>query len=434
MKTNKQNKNKKNRTNNRSSIVRRAPVSKSTTRTSVPPSISSVRDSVVVSHTELLSTVSSTTSFSLTKIPLDPCGTGFLWLQRIASNFQTYEWLRLKFEYRSITTTSKVGSYVMVLDSNVTSRTPSSRAELVQFKNAVISNYWQNSSIELDPRDYQKGKRFVSATGDTSTDTRLSAVGSLYVATDQSDSAASVGELYVSYTIRLTTARLASLAFAGGGGRTVGTTVNIGAGTKAPVKAFQNLVNASSQFLKGSTDLLNGRLVPLATEFTEVVNGKLVTDTYYGFQFTGAETYQILFSGMVAKTSKNTAYQIMGPFLVDTVHSSFSLGLGNQYYIDAPMYGSNAGWINSRTVLLLTVLPGDKLYLYCYNNDTPGDWNYTSYGEGAFIHLSTVDWFSDVNKTNPSLNKKRRDEDRFPMLIPINEYEQRMLRDSTTLK
>lgn len=172
---------------------------------------------ITVCHREYIGDVGSHTSFLPTTMPINPGNnTMFPWLSKIANLYEEYEFLGLIFEYKTMsatavgTTSSAMGTVIMAtdydcLDNNFTTKRAMEAAEYscntVPFETFV-------HPVECDPRRNFSRTLFVqpglSKSGSAPGDPRLSVLGNFTYATQgqQADGTA-IGELWVSYHVRL---------------------------------------------------------------------------------------------------------------------------------------------------------------------------------------------------------------------------------------
>lgn len=178
-------------------------------------------ESTIITHREYISPVltsSSTGAFSITGYPINPGqGLSFPWLAQIASNYEEYEFLGLVYEYKSnsgIATTTSLAMPTVMLATEYDPTKPA-------FVNkAQMNNYFFSQSCRSDQcvmhaveckSDLTPVKRLYTRTGGqvVGTDIRWSDYGNFYIATYGGASpSASIGDLWVSYKVKLHKPRL----------------------------------------------------------------------------------------------------------------------------------------------------------------------------------------------------------------------------------
>jgi hypothetical protein len=261
--------------------------------TNAPPvfQTSSVGSDVTFSHAEYVMDINSSTGFAANTFLLNP-GNPILfpWMSRIAALYEEYEFLGLIFEYRKTsafavgTTSSAMGVVVIATDYDVEDANYTTKRAMEAAEYACSGAPYDTfiHPVECDRRRNVLGKEYVVPGATTVAqlpgDPRLSAYGMTTVAAiGQQASGTAIGELWVSYHIRLSrpiledvsttsfTQHIQGSSTVGGvatinSNSTVGsgfTTTTIGSGTTS---ILQLSVPASSPLI-GGTFLINLRAV-----------------------------------------------------------------------------------------------------------------------------------------------------------------------------
>lgn len=130
----------------------------------------------------------------------------FPWLSTIATNFETYRFKNLKFEYISRLPSTNHGSVTLAVEFDPTDPDPDSLKTLRNMSGCVTDNVWQDLSLRvntsaLNSTAGKNGERYVSD-GPTSSPFKYDA-GKFYFNTDAS--LAHTYQLYVTYEVLLFT-------------------------------------------------------------------------------------------------------------------------------------------------------------------------------------------------------------------------------------
>lgn len=170
---------------------------------------------ITFSHREFISDINSSTGFALQAFPINPGNsTLFPWLSTIAKNFEQYEFLGLIFEFKSTSATAVgsvntgLGTVIMATDYDVLdSPYQDKRAmEVSEFSTSAPPCANQIHPIECDPKQNVMKQLFIQP-GNNSTlypdDARFSALGNFQIATSGMQAVSTIGELWVSYHIKL---------------------------------------------------------------------------------------------------------------------------------------------------------------------------------------------------------------------------------------
>lgn len=185
---------------------------------------------VFISHTEFVGNVTcstgggvTSTPFQITAYDLNPGVTGtFKWLSQIAQNYELYDWMGLIFQFKPTSgefgasaVSNALGKVVMCTRYGVN--------QTAGFANSIeMQNYdYANSSkpscgmghgVETANRQQVTGEMNVIRTGPPTDSRILYDVGQFYIATEgiplAANTTAIIGELWVSYRVRLSRAKL----------------------------------------------------------------------------------------------------------------------------------------------------------------------------------------------------------------------------------
>lgn len=215
---NKTNKNKVKQAKNKNSKtrVRHAPVAKSRQRTTGKPSMKSNGTSITVTHTELIETVSrANNTFSWQKWYVNPGNPlTFPWLSRLAPNYESYKFNKLRFEFSTSSPTTLGGTVCMAADYDASDASPTSKAVMMSYAGAKRSAPWDDLSMQCTGTRRYNDTHFISTDENrasyTPGDIRTTDVCTFILATEGLNltQTTDIGELYVSYSVTLSTPQL----------------------------------------------------------------------------------------------------------------------------------------------------------------------------------------------------------------------------------
>jgi hypothetical protein len=240
----------------------------------------------VISHREYIADVVSTgaTTFSVVSYACNPGVSGtFPWLSSVASNFESYRFERLNFEYETDISTATAGTAIMGLDYDAADPAPTTKTQVLSYRGAVRSPVWQPCCMVSLQEDLNKLKSFYIRRGTLSAnlDIKTYDTGNLFMCTVSA--AATIGELYVDYTVRLMTPHLGP--------------VGIG---NALYSTFSGVSNASP-FGAAATGTSNAPVTYVSTGTTTSVTTWTFTAAYNGLftlNVAGTGLTGVTFSGM----------------------------------------------------------------------------------------------------------------------------------------
>lgn len=171
------------------------------------------RTCVRIQHKEYIARINSSTSFSLQQFDINPAmPETFPWLSQIAQQFEQYRFNGLVFAFASTSadalnsTNTALGKVVMATDY---SAVDPDYVNIQQMMGSEFSTMGKPSesllhAIECDPAETPV-KLFYTRAGDppANADKRLYDLGNFQIATDGSQAAAEIGDLWVSYDVTL---------------------------------------------------------------------------------------------------------------------------------------------------------------------------------------------------------------------------------------
>jgi len=174
-------------------------------------------DGVVVCHREYLSDLNGSTSFTLFSQAINPgLSESFPWLSQLANQFEEYEMLGLVYEFRPLsgmavsTTSASLGAVIFATDYNPYNPLfPNKQSmESYEYATSTVPFNQMMHPVECKPGSGITNKKFVRSGVVTNGTLQLYDTGNFEYATQGMQSSYVVGELWVSYHVRLTKPRL----------------------------------------------------------------------------------------------------------------------------------------------------------------------------------------------------------------------------------
>ncbi len=180
-----------------------------------------------VKHRERFATILGSVAFASNAYVINPGQSAtFPWLSGIANRFESYSFDELQFEFRTKTATTALGDVILAVDYDATDAAPSDSIQAEAYDESASGAPWQNVTHVCKKVNLKKLPMFF-VRGDTqpaSTDLKMSDMGNLFVCTENQASAALVGYMYVSYSVRFFTPQLRSNDIQISGGLCTGAT------------------------------------------------------------------------------------------------------------------------------------------------------------------------------------------------------------------
>lgn len=176
----------------------------------VPTFSSGGERGVIIAHSEFLRNISGSVNFAISKIPINPgLDTCFPWLSQVARNFTEYEMLGLVFEYKPTSGNIAAASPalgVVMLSTNYNVHEPAFGT-----KTDMASAQFAVDTVPCDevmhPVECAKRsnimENYLIRSGDVESDLAFYDMGNFYIATEGMQSVYVVGELWVTYHVRL---------------------------------------------------------------------------------------------------------------------------------------------------------------------------------------------------------------------------------------
>lgn len=148
-------------------------------------------------------------AFTVQGLPINPGQKGtFQWLSRIAANYESYVFESLSFCYETEASTTLGGTLVLAIDYDASDPAPISKQQAMAYRRSTRTAPWAGCRHTSLREDLAKSKtNFVRISGQPpNTDIKTYDIGNLWVISQGVSTAnASLGELYVEYTIKLMT-------------------------------------------------------------------------------------------------------------------------------------------------------------------------------------------------------------------------------------
>jgi len=167
------------------------------------PKTSALPNGVRVTHSELLTTIvssSSANTFKAQGFVINPGkGDVFPWLSTMAVNYDKYRIVKMQVELITFSPTSTAGRVGVGYDPDSTDPLPYDRSEFFAMEKHMQGPVWQTIGLDLPT---PKGELFVNS--HTSSDSKLIDAGQFVVMTDQlTGTSTSVCDVVVHYTVEL---------------------------------------------------------------------------------------------------------------------------------------------------------------------------------------------------------------------------------------
>lgn len=179
---------------------------------------------VLINHREFIGNVSNTgTAFENTTFAINPgLDETFPFLSQLAKNFTMYEFMGLLFEYRPTSGETGVGSnslgkVIMATNYDPDAQPFTNSVQMENYDYAISSkpSVEQRHGIETKPQQQALRMQYVR-TGESSRDKIFTDIGLFQIATEGIPNPGTVGELWVTYQVKVSRAQLFSSAVGGG--------------------------------------------------------------------------------------------------------------------------------------------------------------------------------------------------------------------------
>jgi len=191
-----------------------APVAKTKQQRTPRPKINNLPNGdCYIVHREYIEDVTAAggtpSNFKVTSLPINPGQKlTFQWLSRIAANYESYQFDKLNFVYETEASTNLGGSLVLAVDYDATDDAPLSKQAAMAYRRSVRTAPWTGVTHVSIAEDLHKNKTNFVRPGaqPVGTDLKTYDIGNLYVISQGvSTAAATLGEMYVEYAVKLMT-------------------------------------------------------------------------------------------------------------------------------------------------------------------------------------------------------------------------------------
>jgi hypothetical protein len=174
-------------------------------RTSTPKMFNGKR-MIRVNHRELVQTISGSTTFDVTALPLNPgIASTFPWLSSIAGSFEQYRFNKLRFHYVTRAPSTYIGSILMAPEYDALDSSPASEIVASQMDGAVEDSPWKEQYLDFSVQDmFPMGPRKYVRTGTiSSSDLKTYDAGTAFICAVSCADTSAIGKLWVEYDVEL---------------------------------------------------------------------------------------------------------------------------------------------------------------------------------------------------------------------------------------
>lgn len=224
------------------SVLVSAPTNRGNVSRAPRPSLQyNTNGNCVISHREFIRDLPSSTAFTATEIALNPGLNGsFPWLSRIAANYESYIFRKLRVHYQTECGTAAIGTVILTIDYDAGDTAPSTKMQALSYRGAVRSAPWSPCVHTSLQEDLSKRKTYFCRAGGLKTgqDVTLYDTGNLYLITvGQAAGVVMLGEIWLEYVVELKGPK----ALSAGGGNAIWGVFNVVDRTNMAVVADGNL-------------------------------------------------------------------------------------------------------------------------------------------------------------------------------------------------
>lgn len=167
----------------------------------------------IITHREYVEDVvagaGTPSPFTTQGLPINPGQRGtFQWLSRIAANYESYAFESLSFCYETEASTTLGGTLMLAIDYDAADPAPTSKQQAMAYRSSTRTAPWAGCRHRSLREDLAKNKSNFVRIGaqPPNTDIKTYDIGNLFVISQGvSTSGATLGELYVEYTVKLMT-------------------------------------------------------------------------------------------------------------------------------------------------------------------------------------------------------------------------------------
>ena len=169
---------------------------------------------IVIRHREFVADIPGSVTFSVNTFSVNPGLTLlFPWLSLQAPQYESYRVVKIDFEFQTMSSTATPGTVMAAIDYDPSDPAPTTKTQMAAYRHFVRSAPWQgfvHTSLKVD---LNKRSSYFVRTGPLGAgqDVKLYDVGNFYIATVGQTDTTVVGELYVTYEIKLMTPQLGNV-------------------------------------------------------------------------------------------------------------------------------------------------------------------------------------------------------------------------------
>jgi hypothetical protein len=300
------------------SPMSKAPIAQTRTVKTGKPTIRQLRNGdIMVTHREYIGEIAANaggppSTFSLQSFSINPGLTAiFPWLSKLAQNYESYRFEKLKFCYETESPSTLGGTLVMAVDYDSLDASPTSKQQAMAYRASVRSAPWNDCCHTSVAEDLHKLKsnyiRSLISPPPVNSDLKTYDIGNLFVITQGiSTASATCGELYVEYSVHLLTPVYDIVPVTSVAQGTAGTSAavisaglnisgNLISGVVGNVVSFQNLMIGNEYFLTsgftaGAGTQTFSALVGLTIKSGFVLGGSVTSETMIATATVGSIT------------------------------------------------------------------------------------------------------------------------------------------------
>lgn len=171
-----------------------------------------------ITFCEYVQDVAGSVDFAVGKFPVQPgIATLFAWLASQAVNYNEYRFTNLRFRFETEKAATLSGKVMLAFNPDAADGAPASKQEMLEFENKASDVLWKEFmlNVPVRPTEALGNKRYVR-TGALSSnlDIKNYDLGNLWVATQGMADTTAVGELFVEYTVELSSPIVSAAALA----------------------------------------------------------------------------------------------------------------------------------------------------------------------------------------------------------------------------
>jgi hypothetical protein len=166
-----------------------------------------------ITHREFVADVNGSVAFTAVSYAINPGLNGsFPWLSRMAANYESYRFSTLRYQFQTEASTSATGSLILAIDYDPVDTAPTSKTQVLSYASTVRSAPWTPCVHSSLAKDLRKRESYFVRAGSigANNDIRLNDVGNLFVVTQGMAGATIIGELWVEYSVILSTPKTLS--------------------------------------------------------------------------------------------------------------------------------------------------------------------------------------------------------------------------------